>query len=56
MDKKFILTTSTATKDKLLKLGFKLVSDSNENFIFLNDNKLNFSNLENIVYSNKLTF
>ena len=54
MDKKFIVTTSADTADVLSKIGFQLVQQSDGKWTFLNNNKLVFSNLKNISYSNIL--
>ena len=53
-NKKFIVTTSADTADVLTKIGFKLVQQSDGKWTFLNNNKLVFSNLKNVSYSNIL--
>lgn len=53
-NKKFIITTSADTADVLTKIGFKLVQQSDGKWTFLNNNKLVFSNLKNVSYSNIL--
>ena len=53
----FIKTSDKETKEKLLKEGFKLVSQDGNVATFLNDHSLTFDNTNNkIQYSNMLTF
>lgn len=42
----FIRTTDEETKIKLLNLGFVLVSEDNGCATFMNESKLNFSNID----------
>lgn len=53
-DGKFIITTNDTSADLLLKTGFKLISQSGDQWIFLNDGKMLFNNLDDITYTNKL--
>lgn len=59
MNKTFIKTTDTETSDKLIALGFKLISHIGSVYTFLNEapQKLNFESVEKdkIVYDNKLS-
>ena len=59
MDKKFIKTTDSETANKLIALGFKLVSDIGNIYTFLNEvpQKINFDSIDKtkIVYDNKLS-
>ena len=53
----FIKTSDKETKEKLLKEGFKLVSQDGNVTTFLNNHSLTFENTNNkIQYSNMLTF
>lgn len=53
----FIKTSDKETKEKLLKEGFKLVSQDGDVVTFLNNHSLTFENTNNkIQYSNMLTF
>lgn len=53
----FIKTSDKETKEKLLKEGFKLVSQDGNVATFLNNRSLTFENTNNkIQYSNMLTF
>ncbi len=53
----FLKTSDKETKEKLLKEGFKLVSQDGNVATFLNDHSLTFDNTNNkIQYSNMLTF
>ena len=55
-DKKFILVKDENVKHVLENAGYRLFK-ANENFwVFLNNNTNQFSQLENVVYSNTLTF
>lgn len=56
MKEKFLKTTDTATSENLKKLGFQVVSELNGIYIFLNTDKLQFSNIDKskIQYSNIL--
>ena len=57
--KRFIKTTDTETADKLIALGFKLISHIGSVYTFLNEatQSLNFESVEQtkIVYDNKLS-
>lgn len=53
----FIKTSDKETKEKLLKEGFKLVSQDGNVATFVNNHSLTFENTNNkIQYSNILTF
>lgn len=53
----FIKTSDKETKERLLKEGFKLVSQDGNVATFLNNHSLTFENTNNkIQYSNMLTF
>lgn len=65
MDKKqkFIYTMDASIADRLKKQGFTLLSDNNENYIFMNNGVLTFKEDENqkdilskIAYTNVLCF
>ena len=58
MKEKFLKTTDTTTSENLKKRGFQVVSELNGMYIFLNTDKLQFSNIDKskIQYSNILTF
>lgn len=58
MKEKFLKTTDTTTSENLKKFGFQVVSELNGIYIFLNTDKLQFSNIDKskIQYSNILTF
>lgn len=59
MKTNFIKTMDSHTSNILKKLGLQLVSESNNEFIFLNSDKIQFSNdidKSKIQYSNILTF
>lgn len=43
MDKNFIATTDEATAEKLRKLGFQELPKQGSRWMFINDNKINFS-------------
>lgn len=53
----FIRTTDAETKNQLINLGFKLVSQDGNSFIFINDKNLSFeySNKDKIKYTNILS-
>ncbi len=46
MKEKFLKTTDTTTSENLKKLGFQVVSELNGMYIFLNTDKLQFSNID----------
>ena len=53
----FIRTADKETYESLLKEGFKLMSQDNGFYTFLNDEKLSFDNKKlKVTYSNILTF
>ena len=55
-DKKFIFVKDEKIKQVLENAGYRLFK-TNENFwVFLNNNSKQFSQLDNVVYSNILTF
>lgn len=59
MKANFIKTMDSRTANVLKKIGFQLVNESNGIFIFMNSDKIQFSNdidKTKIQYSNILTF
>lgn len=59
MKQNFITTKDTPTATLLLKQGYQKVQDSNGIYVFLNTDKLRFSNdidKTKIQYTNMLTF
>lgn len=53
--KKFIFTDNPKTAEYLRKNGFKQISCSEYEYIFLNNpNKCNFEKLEGVAFTNKL--
>ena len=54
MDKKFIVTTSEDTANRLQQIGFKLIQHYGNQWTFLNDSKLTFSNIKNVSFSNTI--
>ena len=53
-NKKFIITTNDESASLLIQTGFHLVSQNGKQWTFLNDNKMLFNNLSDVVYSDKL--
>lgn len=53
-ESKFIITNNDESADLLLKTGFKLVNQSGTQWTFLNDGKMLFNNLSDLVYTNTL--
>ncbi len=51
----FLKTSDEETKEKLLKEGFKLVSQDGSIYTFLNDHALTFEDKSKIKYSNMLS-
>lgn len=51
---KFIITTSAESADWLIKKGFDLVQQKDGCWVFLNNGRLVFSNLEKVSFSNIL--
>lgn len=59
MKQKFVTTKDTPTATLLSKQGYQQVQNSNGIYVFLNTDKLRFSNdidITKIQYSNMLTF
>ena len=59
MKQKFVTTKDTPTATLLFKQGYQQVQNSNGIYVFLNTDKLRFSNdidITKIQYSNMLTF
>lgn len=55
-DGKFIVTTDIETKDYLLKLGYQLVKEGKNEYVFLNDGKFVCSEKDkHFSYTNVLT-
>lgn len=53
-NKKFIITTNDESASLLIQTGFHLVCQNGKQWTFLNDNKMLFNNLSDVVYSDKL--
>lgn len=55
---KFIMTNDKHTKNKLLEIGYKLISSNGNVYTFETNPTLNFSSLDNlkVAYTNTLTF
>ena len=53
-NKKFIITTNDESASLLIQTGFHLVSQNGKQWTFLNDNKMLFNNLSDVIYSDKL--
>lgn len=51
----FLKTSDVETKNRLLKVGFKLVSQEGNVFTFINDHSLTFEDKSKIQYSNILS-
>lgn len=58
IDDKFIITDDECTKNKLLELGLKLISQSSGFYTFESNTTLNFSLLDSLkfVHTNTLSF
>ena len=59
MKQNFIITKDASTPTLLLKQGYQKVQDSNGIYVFLNTDKLQFSNeidITKLKYTNMLTF
>ena len=59
MDEKFIVTSDSGTANKLMNLGFQIVSSQDGIYTFMNTGRLQFSgdiDRSKIRYSNILTF
>lgn len=59
MKQNFIITKDVPTATLLLKQGYQKVQDSNGIYVFLNTDKLQFSNeidITKLKYTNMLTF
>ena len=54
MDKKFIMVNSAKEADQLINQGCRLVNHAGNQWFFLNDNKLTFSEGVKVVYTNIL--
>lgn len=55
-EKKFILTTNEETAALLIKGGFKIANQTGKQWFFVNDGRLLFNNLNDVIYTNRLTF
>lgn len=53
---KFIKTTNKDTYEIMKKLGFNLISSSENEWVFINEpNKIVFGNVDDIIYTNILS-
>ncbi len=53
-ESKFIVTNNVETADLLLKTGFQLLNKTGNQWTFLNDGKMLFNNLNDLIYTNTL--
>lgn len=53
-NKKFIITTNMESAALLKKTGFRVVMQSNQQWIFENNNKLLFESINDVIYTDKL--
>ena len=53
-DKKFIITSNPESAALLVKAGLKPMFDDGQAWIFYNNSKLVFQNIEGLIYSNNL--
>ena len=53
-DKKFIITSNPESAALLTKAGLKPMLDEGQAWIFYNNSKLVFQNIEGLIYSNNL--
>lgn len=57
MEKKFIYTFDAKTKEQLINAGYKLIGQTSSGYwIFLAKNEMVFENIENVFFTNTLTF
>lgn len=55
MDKDFILTNSSKTAKILINEGYTKISEDGSHWIFINNgNKITFSSLEDVIFTNKI--
>lgn len=55
MEKKFIITNNKETATLLLRANYTLVTDANDQWVFINDpGKMQFSKLDDMRYTNIL--
>lgn len=52
--KNFIVTDNENSKNELLKMGLNLIQSDDEHYVFLNCSKMNFSNVKDYVFTDKL--
>lgn len=53
---KFIYTSDLNTKKVLEKMGLELIKETDGLWVFINNDTLVFDKVENIIFSNTLTF
>lgn len=53
-NKKFIITTNMESAALLKKTGFRVITQNNQQWIFENNNKLLFGNINDVIYTDKL--
>lgn len=54
-DKKFIKTSDIETKETLLSLGYKIISEDNGIAVFINEARAEFTELKKVAYSDILS-
>lgn len=54
MEQNFIMTTNSDTAERLKCLGFDLIIDKDNKWIFMNNGTITFSSMPDVVYTNKL--
>lgn len=53
--RKFIMTSSEETANKLLSMGYTLITNENNKWIFLNNNpSMNYAELKEVVLTDKM--
>ena len=55
-DKKFLIATDLESVTILKKMGFKLISEDNDKFIFLNNKTIMFQKLNGVVATDIMCF
>lgn len=57
MKEKFIYTFDAKTKEQLVAAGYQLISQTSSGYwVFLAKNEMVFENIENVFFTNTLTF
>lgn len=54
MNEKFIITNNPESASILRRMGFQIINENGKTWIFMNDKKIIFQKIDDVVFSNRL--